>query len=91
MNTRKSNRNKVNRFEDLGEAVDENKDSALVMEPSSVTGDSDTKPSNPDSDFKESFLDFQNKINSQFSHVEYTFCQLTDYIIALRDSSAELH
>ncbi len=54
------------------------------------SGDSDTKPSNPDSDLKESFIVFQNKTNNQFCHImEYTIRQLTD--TTLHYSLAELH
>ena len=90
MSTRKSTRKKANCFEDLGEAVNKQKDSNLI-DPSCITGNQESKPSESDFDFKESFLSFQNKNTAQSCHIECTFCQMTDSVSALHDSIMELH
>ena len=60
--THKSARKKQNRFEELGEAVEERKNSYFI-DPSSIAGDNDSDHINSDSSLKESFLNVQNKTN----------------------------
>ena len=67
--THKSARKKQNRFEELGEAVEEQKNSHFI-DPSSIAGDNDSDHINSDSTLKESFLNVQNKTNVQLSNMD---------------------
>ena len=90
--TRKSARKKQNRFEELGEAVEERKDADVIDPNSSLTGDfvSDQTP-NTDSNLKESFISFQNKTTAQFSNMEFNFRQMTDTLTKITATLADLH
>ena len=76
-------RKKQNRFEELAEAVEEHKESAIIDPNSSITGDLNSEPTNTDSDLKESFHTFQNKANAQFSNMEFNFRHMTETLTAI--------
>ena len=89
-NTRKSARKKPNRFDELGEAVEEQKDTYIINPNSSLTGDLISEPTNTDSDLKESFNAFQNKTNAQFSNIDFNFCQMSDTLTAITVTLADV-
>ena len=88
--TRKSARKKQNRFDELGEAIAGKKDSVFV-DPSSITGDNDSKDTNLDSTLKESFLNFQKKTNARFANMDYNFRQMADTLTSITESLARIH
>ena len=68
MTTHKSSRKKANRIEALNEAVEETKDIDII-EPSSITMDTDINTTYKDSDLKDSFKEFQNQTNARFCNI----------------------
>ena len=65
MSSHKSTRKKINRYEVLGETVNEQKNTTIV-EPSSIVTEQFPKPLDMDTYLKESFHKFQNKSATQF-------------------------
>ena len=61
------------------------------MDPSSITTDHTSEPTDPDPDFKESVVTFQNKTNAQFVNMEYNFRQMTETLNTITDSLTDLH
>ena len=68
--------------------MEKQKDPELV-DPSSITGDQDSEPTNTDSKLKESFITFQNKTNAQFSTMEHNFSHMTNILTAITASLAD--
>ena len=86
----KSARKKPNRFEELGEAVEEHKDSDIIDPTSSLTGES--KPSAKDNhDLKTSFLEFQNRTNTQFAAMEFNFHNMSDTLKSITETLGQIH
>ena len=89
-NPRKSARKKPNRFEELGEAVEEFKESDIVDPNSSLTGESEPSANN-NNDLKTSFLEFQNRTNTQFATLEFNFRNMTDTLNSITKTLGQIN
>ena len=89
MTTRKSARKKANQFEDLADTVS-NPPAPDFVDPSSITDDSDTKLTEPDSDLKTSFTDFKKTTTDQICQIEISFHRMNNSMKDIHEATEKL-